>query len=44
MKILQRIILQVGVGIIMQITKRHSKGLQDFQSPLDTKNILVLKR
>lgn len=40
---LQRMMLQVGVETIMQITGKHSKDLQEFQTPLDVKNILVLK-
>lgn len=43
MRILQGIILQLGVEIIMQIIGKHSKSLQDFQSSLDPKSISVLK-
>lgn len=41
MRILQGIILQLGVEIIMQIIGKHRQGLQDFQSPLDPKIISV---
>lgn len=41
MRILQGIILQLGVEIIMQIIRKHWQGLQDFQSPLDAKIISV---
>jgi len=43
MRILQGIILQLGVEIIMQIIGKHSKGIQDFQNSLVPKIISVLK-